>query len=50
VAPEVKVELFFKYGFRSHVSLTIEGEPEKVRELVNTIEEKVKQWKDWEEE
>jgi hypothetical protein len=50
VAPEVKVELFFKYGFRSHVSVTIEGEPRKVRELINAIEEKAKQWEGWEEE
>jgi hypothetical protein len=34
----------------SRITVTIEGEAEKVRELVNAIEEKAKQWKDWEEE
>jgi len=48
----VKVELSFKSHSPAlpHVTVIIEGEPEKVRELVNAIEEKARQWKDWEEE
>jgi hypothetical protein len=48
----VKVELRFKpiSGLSSdYVVVTIEGEAQKVRELLEVIEEKAKQWESWEE-
>jgi hypothetical protein len=48
----VKIELHFKPKSSistDYVIVTIEGEYQKVRELLEVIEEKVKQWESWEE-
>jgi hypothetical protein len=48
----VKVELRFKpisAISTDYVVVTIEGEPQKVRELLDTVEEKAKTWESWEE-
>jgi hypothetical protein len=48
----VKVELRFrpKSAFSSdEVVVIIDGEPQKVRELLDTVEEKAKTWESWEE-
>jgi hypothetical protein len=48
----VKVELRFKpisALSSDYVVVTIEGEAQKVRELLEVIEEKAKQWESWEE-
>jgi hypothetical protein len=49
----VKVELRFKpisVVSTDYVVVTIEGEPQKVRELLEAIEEKAKTWESWEQQ
>ena len=48
----MKVELSFRSNSPAlpHVTVIIEGEAGKVRELVSAIEKKARKWEGWEEE
>jgi acetolactate synthase small subunit len=49
----VKVELRFKSisaVSTDYLVVTIEGEPQKVHELLEAIEEKAKTWESWEQQ